>query len=506
MLKNRISANACWSLSLMCLSVFHAHGQTLRKPLGVYAHIDVEAAIQRHPCSDATTVAQLHTCLQGIYSGLLNDPAVAGLAAGVHWDQIQLSEPLCTFFNACASGTEGGYDWSYLDDVFAEANAAHKSVQLIITPGVDAPPWLLAALPTCDGLFNGAGTAPPNCGQVTFVNFPEAQRADGTPPVLPLPWNPLYIAAWDDFLVHLNLRYRSNPAFIAIAVAGPICASTEMILPTSANQSTTPAPSNLPADQAWMKLIAHSFPNVSSYQNSDQVFIDVWKQTIDAYEFIFSGVTLFLSPDSGSDMPELPSVLHNKTLFGVDCSTAKLPMSCQAKTEILSYFIAAGGPNQKATQVGGMTASSQVTTGDIGVPGLKVLTALKTPSFLGGAEFDFAVSDPSTVEQEGCPDPNTLCMPFGFFITPEEATYNVLTVFFDGTPAATDFGGTYGTAPIQYVELDYTDIQYAQKNPCPTLPSTLAGTPSLQDLINQASHDLFLIAGQPTPLPPPTCP
>jgi hypothetical protein len=59
-----------------------------------------------------------------------------------------------------------------------------------------------------------------------------------------------------------------------------------------------------------------------------------------------------------------------------------------------------------------------------------------------------AVSDPTTVEQEGCPDYPTFCMPFGFLITPEEAAYNVLTVFFNGTTAATDFGGTYGTAPI----------------------------------------------------------
>jgi len=97
-------------------------------------------------------------------------------------------------------------------------------------------------------------------------------------------------------------------------------------------------------------------------------------------------------------------------------------------------------------------------------------------------------------------------MPFGLTLTPEEAAYNVLTVFFDGTSAYADFGGTSGTEPIQYVELDYTDIQYAQKNPCATLPSTLPGAPSLQDLINLASYDLFGMAGQQTTLPPHTCP
>jgi len=174
------------------------------------------------------------------------------------------------------------------------------------------------------------------------------------------------------------------------------------------------------------------------------------KQTIDAYEQIFSGVTLFLSPDSGSDMPELPAVIHDMTLFNADCSTSSLPQSCGAKTEVLSYFLSANGPNAKATQDGGMTASRSLKTGDIGIAGVKVLTAMDPTSFLGGAEFDFAVSDQTTLQQEGCPNYPTLCGLFGYPFTPEEAAYNVLTVFFNGTNAATHYGGTQGPAPIQY--------------------------------------------------------
>jgi len=489
----------------MSASLSPAAGQAYRKPLGVYAHVNIEDAIKSQPCSSSTTTADLHNCLSSLYSGLLEDGAVSGIIAGEHWDDIQKSDPLCIFVHGCGSGTEDGYDWSYLDDLFAAANSAHKGVQLNITPGVDAPSWLLAKIPTCDGLFGPAASAPADCGQVTFVNFPEVKRADGKPPVQPLPWNPLYILAWDDFLVHLNLRYRSNPAFVAIAVAGPICASPEMILPTQFNGSTTA--SGLDADTAWKMLIAHSFPYFPSYQNSDQVFIDAWKLTIDAYQHIFSGVTLFLSPDSGGDMPELPAVIHYTKLFNVDCSTSNQPLSCGAKTEVLSYFLSANGPNAKSTQDGGMTAARSLKTGDIGIAGVKVLTAMEPASFLGGAEFDFAVSDATTIEQEGCPTYPPACfMPFGYFLTPEEAAYNVLTVFFNGTSAGTHYGGTSGPAPIQYVALDYTDIQYAQTHPCPTLLSTLPGAPSLQDLLNMASHDLFAIAGQPTPLPPATCP
>jgi len=179
-------------------------------------------------------------------------------------------------------------------------------------------------------------------------------------------------------------------------------------------------------------------------------------------------------------------------------------MSCEAKTEILSYFVNEAGSNGKSSQVGGMTASSVLTPGNIGIAGVKVLTSFTpppSPVFQGGAEFDFAVSEPSTVQEEGCPKYPKKCKN----LSTEEAGYNVLKVLFNGTPSAASYGGTPGPAPVQYLEVPYADIQYAQSNPCPTAKSKTIGNTSLQDLLNGASHDLFGIAGQPTPLPPSTC-
>jgi len=151
-----------------------------------------------------------------------------------------------------------------------------------------------------------------------------------------------------------------------------------------------------------------------------------------------------------------------------------------------------------------MTAASPVTTGNIGVPGVKLLTALSPPPstpFLGGAEFDQPVSGPSTLQSEGCPNPNGGCPG----LSVEEAAYNVMTVFFNGTPAATFYGGTVGTAPIQYLEVPFNDLQYALANPCPAAPNSNIGEMSLQDLYNRASHDLFAMANQASSLPPLTC-
>ena len=478
-------------------------GPDLRGPLGVYAHLDIETAINNYPGSGTPTAEELHSYLRNLYASILADRAISGITLGAHWDNIQLTDP------ASSNGYSDGYDWSYLDEAFEEANSARKSIQLIITPGFDSPKWLLAEnkIPSCDGLFPpGKGTAPDDCGTVTFVNYPESDRADGN--VLPLPWNSVYKEAWLDFLTHLNARYDYNSAFVSIAIAGPVGASSEIILPTDGN--TPKQPSGKSPDQMWTALINHSFPYISNYQDSDQVFIDQWRQVIDAYEKIFRGVTLFVSPDAGNDLPEFSenvTVHHDNTLFAQDCKNAPgVVMSCEAKTEILSNFVTVDGPNRKATQVGGMTATSTVTLGDIGVPGIKLLTSLwppPSPSFLGGAEFDLAVSNPKEIQQEGC----TAIQGPTCILTPEEAAYNVMTVFFYGTPVATFYGGATGPAPMQYLELDYVDIQYAEMTPCPNLNPPLGplGKTSLQDLLNRASHDLFEMAGQHVTLPPPTC-
>jgi uncharacterized protein (TIGR03437 family) len=488
--RDKIATN--WALALLCASLSWAQSPAnIRSPLGVYVKVNVQDAIDGYngPAS------QLHPYLQGLYASLLADPAISGLTIGADWAKLQPS----------AGTSSSSFDWSDLDDAFDAAAVAHKPVQLIITPGSAMPTWLVNEIPSCDPLFT-SGSAPANCGTVTFVGYPEVQRAEQT--MFPLPWNTVYQAAWDAFLMQLNARYGSNPAFVAIAIAGPVGASDEMIFPTSAN-TTAAQPSGLAVDATWAALIQHSFPSNGAYQNTDQVFIDAWKQAIDAYESIFSGVTLFIGADAGDDFPNFSQTVTphaDNTLFAVDCSNSPKTeiMSCEAKTEILSYFVTVTGLNGKGTQVGGMTASSAVTAGNIGVQGVKVLTALTpapSPPFIGGAEFDFPVSG-SSLEGEGCPDPSGNCP--GLSVA--EGAYNVMTVFFTGTPAAAFYGGTAGTAPIQYLEVSYLDLQYALANPCPPTPSPTLGYMSLQDLYARASRDIFAMANQVTALPASTCP
>ena len=108
------------------------------------------------------------------------------------------------------------------------------------------------------------------------------------------------------------------------------------------------------------------FPSQRAYQNSDQAFIDAWKQAIDSYESIFSGITLFIGADSGDDFPNF-SQQRSRRMPTTRCSqstarTRPRPRLCRAKRKpkSLSYFVTVTGLNGKGTQVGGMTASSAV--------------------------------------------------------------------------------------------------------------------------------------------------
>ncbi len=130
---------------------FPAEGAAkVRTPLGVYAKINIEDAISGYP-GNSPSASKLHSYLRDLYAGLLADPAIAGMTVVKYRDNIQLTDPLCFFHASCRQSTDG-YDWSYLDDAFAEANAANKTVQLTLTPGFDSPSWLTVKIPACDGL------------------------------------------------------------------------------------------------------------------------------------------------------------------------------------------------------------------------------------------------------------------------------------------------------------------------------------------------------------------
>ena len=510
-----IAASACCVLLALSASVAKADvGDDIRRPLGVYAKIDVETAEIAYEKMNPPPAESFREYLYGLCETLLRDPAISGFMVGTRWNRVQRAS---------------GFYWTYLDDAFYLANLSHKTVQLLITPGVDTPPSVQAGITPCVEPFPASGAAPAGCTSVKFARFPEELRADSK--IFPMAWSTVYNNAWASFLGQLDDRYYrdypfKNPAFVGIAIAGPVGASSEMIYPTSLSDKH-PQPSGLTVDETWAAVIKNSFPpvvNGNAYWKTDQVFIDYWGQTVSTYESIFSGITLSLIPDSGDDLPEFAdntdlTVHSDNLLFKRDCGVTDIARtiasgddpifrSCEAKTEILTQFLTLlNDKNARATDVGGMTARS-VTSGDIGLPGVKLLTTPVSlvpylPPLLGGAEFDFAVSGDKTIE-EGCPTlPLSTCANLGV----EDAAYYVLRAFFDGTSQAEYYKGTKGKAVMRYLGVPYIDVLYAQTYPCQkeNPPSTIIPNTSMQDLLNRASHDLYEMAGEGASLPPLTC-
>jgi hypothetical protein len=76
--------------------------------------------------------------------------------------------------------------------------------------------------------------------------------------------------------------------------------------------------------------------------------------------------------------------------------------------------------------------------------------------------------------------------------------YNVLRVFFDGTPAAASFGATPGTAPVNFVQIYNQDMTYATAHA--NAPATVAqnggssASMTVQDLLDLASQKLLSIS------------
>ncbi len=468
----------------------------LRIPRGIYAVVNVEKELanEKSATPPLTTALQLNSYFDNLYKQMLADPAISGITLQVHWDTLNPNPP----------GSPNSYDWTYVDLAFFRAwiwnfqnpGAAPKTIQLIVTPGFQSPDWLFDELPSCDLLFSG-GTPPSDCGKATFAGFQEAQDHND----LPLPWNPVYKAAWRNFLKALADRYLWSPTLVAISIDGPTAASAEIILPSdSEDPSEMFGGVTLTPNEMWNELFAFQSPALP--KDSDQVFVVEWNNATDMFGEIFKGITLTIATGNG-----LPDFNPNATFtipppFGPACPNPDA--DCLSQALILSHFIDPKVDlfNAKGTQTSGMEAGRANPTQpphDMGIAAVKSLSlatanlTFPTAQILGGAQFNTSFSNAPNVE--GCLD---VC---AGKISPEQSEYNVLYVYFYGSPVASVFGGVNGEAPLNYLQIYSDDILYAEANMnSPQSIMQIDGTfitVSAQDLMNLASRKLLSIAEGP---------
>jgi hypothetical protein len=467
-----------------------------RVPMGIYAVVPVEQVVNAEFAvakseGKGITIAGMDLYLTSdFYPGLLDNPAVSGLALQIHWDTLNPNPP----------DDADAYFWNYVDDAFSSVgtwNSKHpkatpKTIQLIVSPGFNSPQWVRDQLTSCDGLFDPTVLLPTpasSCGLATFTTFPEDKLADSH--VLPMPWNLTYQEDWYTFLTALSARYNTNTAFVSIAVAGPTGASAEMLLPHGTTKDEMFSTAAYSANDMWKQLLSNE-----GSPETDQLFIDFWGDAIYATGGIFTGLTIVVT--TGDGLPNLSNIgpFTPPAPFGPDC-TSNEDMDCQAETRILSYFVQpyVAPSDAKATQTSGMEASRVDL--DLGIDGVKFLSQLSEgfpQQTLGGAQFNeaFSVSPKKEGSNSEFPTP-----------TKDQALFNVLQVFFTGTSVAGDYCEPKAVtpAPLNYLQIYYQDIQYAASHGSATVieKSVAEGTCatvtiSAQDQLNKASKHLFAIA------------
>jgi hypothetical protein len=459
-----------------------------RQPVGIYFRLVIQ------PDTDAQVSNNV--------AAALTNSAISGILAVFQWSDVNPT--------SATNSLVGTNNWPLMDDVFGTVeqwnadNPANipKTIQLEITPGFNTPPWVFSNLLSCDAMFltNSQGTivntnsqgalvlvgvnttnVMTNCGCASFL---EAENhANPTVLPLPLPWNQFYKDAYKSFIQAVAGRYGTNPLLVSVAVDGPTASSAEMILPNEINDPTNYL--------KWNPLFALEFPNDPSLTNSDMKFIKEWEDAIDVFGNAFSNLTLVVTTGSG-----LPNFLDTNGIplgnysvppgFAPDCADtndlAKI-MDCAAETTILAYFADPQnrGNNAKATQADGMSAAGihvhPLGGGDLDAHGIKWLAQSTTSGnaplpdstnvvsrVLGGLQVGGGggVITQNT-DTEGCPQIDGGCSN----ISPEQAIYNVLTTYFDGTPVGTNYGtGSIVSSnfPLNYLQIYNADILYANTN------------------------------------------
>jgi hypothetical protein len=494
-----------------------------RGPKGLYAVVQLEHAINLASgvtggigiCATTPPPGiDIQTYLQNYFGLLLENPAVSGIVLMAQWCRVSTVDPDSGATNTGLAYID--YAINAIDAWNATTSGTQKTLQLVVTPGFNSPPWLFDQLTSCDGLFLvptlSASPPPPpvspTCGYTKL--FYETENGANTQTKLPLPWNPTYKAKWGSFLrtlkTHLDAIANPND-FVAIAVAGPTSSSAEISLPNNDNQGTSllqvPSPppgyatigGGVSATTAWNTLITQGYgtTNAPNYINSDRAFIEEWTAAIDLFGATFSGVTLTVVtgrglPDFTANVLADSPLLQPPPAFVADCENSTMkpptqnPMDCAAETAILAYFAGppVGGPNSKATEEDNLKGTgilwsplsgsgvkwlAQVTSGGMTtMPGNPATPGSQTvvSQMLGGLQL--AKTAWQHPDYEGC---QVLSGCTG--TKPEQAIWNVLTAFFQGTAVGSSYGQTTGTngtvtlanAPINYLEVWDGDILYA---------------------------------------------
>lgn len=141
---------------------------------------------------------------------VIDNPNVDGVALRYRWMWL---EP-----------REGHYDWSQIDNVINQAASRGKKVSISIVPGWGTPDWVYAAGAARYSYMFGPGGGMEACRQAS----------------IPVPWDPVFMGKWQNFVRAAGAHYDNNPAVVSMKLLGINANTPEMILPHAGPWSHCP--------------------------------------------------------------------------------------------------------------------------------------------------------------------------------------------------------------------------------------------------------------------------
>jgi hypothetical protein len=210
------------------------------------------AAPNTRSSRSATGGPWVYTPTTGIYvlgnrdgpidTSILNNSNVDGLSVRATWDYI---EP-----------TQGNFNWSYIDGQINDAAAAGKKVSLSIAAGTFTPSWVYSA---------GAQA-------FTFID-----NTSPTPQTMPLPWDPVFLTQWTNFITQLGNRYAGNATLTQVKLAGVNYSTAETMLPISTGVQVTLGTQTWTTTNDVADWLAAGYTR-TKVENAWQTIADAWSQ------------------------------------------------------------------------------------------------------------------------------------------------------------------------------------------------------------------------------------
>ena len=181
--------------------------------------------------------------------------------------------------------SDGVFAWGELDRQVRLAEAAGKKISLGIQAGTATPPWVYAA-----------GAAPFHTITPEAVNDNFCRPQD-----VPVPWDPVFLRKWTDFVRAFGARYANDPRLVAVKITGIDITTPETGMPHSIGETRT-------KKKGAHAGMACTFPNddanwLAIGYTQDKVF-GAWKRIANAFATAFPRQALVVMTSTHS-MPSI---------------------------------------------------------------------------------------------------------------------------------------------------------------------------------------------------------